>query len=289
MPFGKFVKEHGLDAMVPFAWKFTQGLGDLLKAPTIYVFKLLGIADLESLQEGFLTTTQHHNSLIYLSAQAILGSNVLYSSTVVDVERDDKDGVSVIVRKGGKLTLIKSKKLIIAIQPTPDNLRPVDLTDREQDLFRKFKYTNYFTGILKNTGIPDNTSFTSYSPSRPYNIPALPSLYTLSQTGFPGLLQAYFISKDDMSDADIKALIISQINNIKVPGKVHGNPEFVVSDSHKPFQLQVSSESIKAGFYKDLLALQGRKRTWYISATFHAHDSSLIWRYAESLFSAIIE
>lgn len=287
MPFGKFVKEHALDAMVPFAWTFAQGVGDLLKLPTLYVFKSLGIADLESIQAGFLTTAQHYNSLIYLSAQAILGSDVLYSSTVVDVERDAENGVSVIVKSGGKLILAKSQKLIIAIQPTLDNLKPVDLGSHEKSIFRKFKYTNYFTGILKNTGIPGNTSLTSYSPSLPYNIPALPSIYQLGQTGFPGLMSVYFVSKKDMADADIEALIISQINKADVPGKVAGNPEFVVSSNHKPFQLQVSADDIKDGFYDDLLALQGQKRTWYISATFHTHDSSLIWRYAESLLPAI--
>jgi hypothetical protein len=266
---------------------FTQGIGDLLKVPTLYVFKLLGIADLESIQTGFLTTKQHYNSLLYLSAQAILGSDVLYSSTVVDVERDKKSGVSLVVKSGGKLILIKSQKLIISVQPTMENLEPIDLSQREEKIFRKFKYTTYFTGILKNTGIPNNIDLTSYSPTLPYNLPALPSLYSISQTGFPGLLHAYFVTTTKMREEDIKSLIISEVNKIDIPGKVQSSPEFVASSSHMPFQLQVSPDDIKDGFYADLLALQGQKRTWYISATFHAHDSSLIWRYAESLMPAI--
>lgn len=291
LSFGEFVKKYSLGAIVPFVWGFAQGVGDLLKVPTLYVFKVLGISDLESLQTGFLTTSQHDNSLIYLSAQKILGTSVLYNSTVVDVERDENDGVSVIVKSGGKLILIRSQKLIIAIQPTLDNLKPVDLTENERSLFGKFKFINYFTGLLKNTGIPSNTSLVSYSPSLPYNIPALPSIYKVGEPGSPGvpdLFNIYFVAEKPLSGAEIEALVISQVNNAQVAGKVPANPEFVASSSHKPFLLQVSSDDIKDGFYTHLLALQGQKRTWYISATFSAHDSSQIWRYAESLFPAIL-
>jgi hypothetical protein len=89
------------------------------------------------------------------------------------------------------------------------------------------------------------------------------------------------------SDNDIQNTIISQVKKVQVDGKMASNPEFVVSSNHKPFTLSVSAEEIEEGFYGELLALQGVKGTWYVSASFHTHDSSLIWRYVEGLLPNI--
>jgi len=289
LPFGDFVKKYSLDALVPFAWIFAQGIGNILTLPTLYVMKTFGPNDILDLQTGFLTTALHDNSLLYSSAQAILGDDVLYSSTVLAVERDTQNGVKMVVKTPSSgLIFIESKTLIIAIQPTPDNLSPIDLDDHEQHLFAKFTWTEYFTGILKNTGIPSNTSLVNISPSLPYTIPAPPSIYTVEQTGDPGLLLVTYLSTDiTTSDNSIEDAIISQVKKVDVAGKTTSNPEFVVSSNHKPFTLGVSPEEIEAGFYKELLALQGGKGTWYVSASFHTHDSSLVWRYVEGLLPNI--
>ncbi len=290
LPFKKFVAKYALDALVPFAWSFTQGIGNLLQVPTLYVLKSFGLSDILSIQEGFLHVTPD-NSAIYLAAQSILGTDVLYSSTVLAVERgcSGDHTISVVLKTGGKTILIQAKRLIISIQPTLGNLAPVDLDDHERDLFSKFKYTNYFTGILANTGLPSTLpSLTAWTPTGDYNIPLLPSIYQVSNTGFPGLWNVWFDSTTDLSDADIEKLIIDAVEGADVPGKTHSTPTFVVSSNHKPFSLEVSSDDIKDGFYTDLYALQGVKDTWYISATFIAHDSSLIWRYAQSVIPGIL-
>jgi hypothetical protein len=289
LPFGDFVKKYSLNPLVPFAWIFAEGVGDILTIPTLYVIKAFGPNDILDLQTGFLTTALHDNSLLYSSAQAILGDDVLYSSTVLAVERDTQNGVKMVVKTPTSgLILIESKILIIAIQPTPDNLSPIDLDDHEQHLFAKFTWTEYFTGILKNTGIPSNTSLVNTSPSLPYTIPAPPSIYTVEQTGDPGLLLVTYLTTDiTTSDNEIEDSIISQVKKVDVAGKTASNPEFVVSSNHKPFTLSVSAEEIEAGFYGELLELQGEKGTWYVSASFHTHDSSLIWRYFEGLLPNI--
>jgi hypothetical protein len=289
LPFGDFVKKYSLDALVPFAWIFAEGVGDILTIPTLYVMKAFGPNDILDLQTGFLTTALHDNSLLYSSAQAILGDDVLYSSTVLAVERDTQNGVKMVVKTpSAGLILIESKTLIIAIQPTPDNLSPIDLDDHEQHLFAKFTWTEYFTGILKNTGIPSNTSLVNISPSLPYTVPAPPSIYSLEQSGDPGLLLVKYLSTDITTpDDSIEDAILSQVKNVDVAGKTASNPEFVVSSNHKPFTLSVSAEEIEEGFYGELYALQGAKETWYVSATFHTHDSSLIWRYVEGLLPNI--
>ncbi|KAE8450512.1 hypothetical protein EG329_006243 [Mollisiaceae sp. DMI_Dod_QoI] len=288
LPFLDFGQKYNLGALMPFAWTFTEGVGDFRTIPTIYILKYLGLDSISDLQTGFLTTALHDNSLLYLSAQAVLGSDVLYNSTVLDVERSDAHGVSIVVKQGTKLTLIKSSQLIVAIQPTLSDLDPFDLADSESDLFGKFKWTQYFTSILRNTGIPANTSLTAVDPTLKFSVPEPPSLYTIEQTGIPDLLLAYYIATDlNTTDVEIESTILSQVKNIQVPGKGASNPQFAVTSNHKPFMLQVSADDIRGGFYKKLYGLQGKRSTWWVGATWHTHDSSLIWRFVEELLPNI--
>jgi len=287
LPFGQFAKKNTLDAMVPFVWYFAQGIGDILSIPTVYVMKYLGISSLTDLETGFLVTALHDNSLLYLSAQSILGSDVLYNSTILSVQRDN-DGVRVVVQEGSKLTLIKSSQIVVAIPPTLDNLRRFDTTHEENRIFKQFKHTEYFTALLRNTGIPSNvSSLTNVSPGAPFSLPSPPSLYSIDQTGVPGLVSATYISTTPTVGNTIPEAMISQIKKVVVPGKGPSDPVFADASNHRPFELSVSGEAIKNGFYRDLYALQGKERTWWTGAAWHAHDSSLIWRFTEGLLGNI--
>lgn len=272
--------------MVPFAWGFAQGIGDLLGMPTVYVMKYLGLSSLQDLSTGFLVTALHDNSLLYLSAQSILGSSVLYNSAILSVERNN-NGVQVVIQQGPKLTLIKSSQLVVAIPPTLDNLKPFDTTHEENRVFKQFKHTEYFTALLRNTGIPPNTSLTNLSPGAPFDLPSPPFLYNIGQTGVPGLVSATYISTTATTGNTIPDTIIDQIKKLQIPGKGPSEPVFADSSNHRPFELSVSSEAIKNGFYRDLYRLQGKERTWWTGAAWHAHDSSLIWRFTEGLVGNI--
>ncbi|CZR62537.1 related to amine oxidase, flavin-containing superfamily [Phialocephala subalpina] len=289
LTFIDFAKKYNLSALMPFAWIFTQGVGDFRETPAIYFLKSFGPDDISDLQTGFLTTALHDNSLLYLSAQAVLGSDVFYNSIILDVERSH-DGVSIIIKQGTKFTLIKSSQLIVAIQPTLSNLAPFDLADSEEHVFKKFKYTQYFTSIIKNSGIPSNTSLSAIDPSLEFSVPSPPSLYSIVQTGIPNLQLAFYLATNkSTTDSEIESTILSQVKNIQVPGKGVSEPEFVVTSNHKPFTLQVSADDIRDGFYGRLYGLQGTRRTWWVGATLHTHDSSLIWRFVEGLLPNVAE
>jgi hypothetical protein len=98
--------------------------------------KYFGLSFLQGQETGFLTSALHDNSLLYLSAQKILGSNVLYNSMILVIKRDD-EGVQVAVQQGAKITLIQSSKLVVAIPPTVDNMKPLDTTHQENRLFKQ--------------------------------------------------------------------------------------------------------------------------------------------------------
>jgi len=284
LPFQEFVNKYSLGAVVPLIWKFTQGIGDLLTIPTIYVMKLLGLALAGELTTGFLTTGD--NSAIYEAITSYLGSNVLLNSSVLDIERSTS-GIHIIVSTPQGLVLVESKKLVICIQPTMDNLSSLRLTPQEQSLFSQFSYAQYFAGILKNTGIPSNTSLSGYDPSQPFKVPAQPAIYLIQQSQVEGLMPVFYGTTAPVSDAEIESAILDAVKGVQVPGKVASNPEFVVSSDHQPFVLRVSSDVIAGGFYNALNALQGSENTWWISATFQCHDSSLIWEFAETLLPTI--
>ena len=62
LPFGDFVKKYQLESAVGTIFNFGQGLGDLLKQPTLYVVKNFGLDILRNLAIGFLPTARHNNS-----------------------------------------------------------------------------------------------------------------------------------------------------------------------------------------------------------------------------------
>ncbi|KAE9363091.1 FAD dependent oxidoreductase family protein [Stipitochalara longipes BDJ] len=290
LPFDQFITKYSLDALVPFVWIWCQGIGDLLNTPTIYVMKYLGLSSLQSLETGFLTTALHDNSLLYLSAETILGGNVLYNSTVLAVKRTD-DYVQTVIQQGSKITLIQSSQLIVAIPPTVENMEVFDSTHQENRLFKQFTYSEYFTALLRNTGIPDTVRLSNVSPGVSFSLAPPPCIYAIDQTGVSGLVAVTYISTAPTQGDEIADLVVQQIKSVEFEGKADVEEEalYAVKSNHRPFELVVDADAIKSGFYKDLYSLQGEKRTWWTGAAWHAHDSSLIWRFTEGLLGNITE
>lgn len=288
LPFGDFVKKYSLDAAVSLIFSFAQGLGDLLAQPTLYVMKNFGLDILRNIQVGFLTTERHDNSELYQKARAQLGDDVLLLSEVVATDRNADGGAKILVKTPSGLKLILAKKIVLTIPPKLNNLLGFDLDDTERSLFRHFGNSAYYTGLLRNAGIPPNISFANVGVDTPYNLPVLPGLYGLSQTGIPGLLSVKYGSPVELSEEQVKEDVIESVNRLRMAGTLPTTtPEFAVFASHTPFELTVPTSAIEAGFYKRLYALQGRSRTYYTGAAFHTHDSSLLWQFTETLLPSI--
>ena len=73
IPFGDFVKKYSIDSAVFTINEYSQGFGDILSIPTLYVLKYFSQAILQGAQTGFLTTARNDNSELYEKAQAELG------------------------------------------------------------------------------------------------------------------------------------------------------------------------------------------------------------------------
>ncbi|OXV09677.1 hypothetical protein Egran_02559 [Elaphomyces granulatus] len=290
MPFGQFVQKYNLGDAVQIIAGFAQGYGDFLEQMTLNIFMGQGLQVLESMQTGFLIPVHHDNHEIYDNAFQVLGSDkVLLKSKVVSTNRSFADHVEVTVQTPSGLKVINANKLVMAIPPKLDNLVDFDLDGTEQSLFLQFVNTAYYTGLVRNTGLPENTTYQNVDVAAPYSLPDLPGLYGLGATAIPGLLDVKYGSQtaffDDAVKADIIATIIRLRTNLGI--QTDEEPEFVAYNSHTPFRLTVSPDDVKSGFYDKLNALQGHLHTFWTGATFDTPDSALLWNFTETLLPLI--
>jgi hypothetical protein len=294
LPFGDFVAKYNLSGLVNTVFAFNQGTGDFLSTTTLYVMKLFGLGVIQSLQTGFLTTARHDNSEIYEKAQANLSSSnsLLLSSQVLATEcNESKDGyIKMVVSTPSGWKLVKTKKILLTLPPTLENLAPFQLDSTQRSLFKQFKTpSGYYTGLIRNSGIPDNFLITNIGSNTPFNLPTLPGLYSIDPTGVPGILKVLYGSQTPISSDLVKKDILASIQRLKTAGTLNTTtPEFAVFASHAPFQFSVSAEAIKSGFYRQLSALQGHRNMFFSGAAFHTQDSSLLWQFTESLLPRVV-
>lgn len=289
LSFKDFVKKYSLESAMPFIFNFAQGLGDILSLPTIYVFKNFGSDILQLIAtNGFLTTAAHDNSLLYEAAQASLGEDIYLNSTIIAMDRGGKEHATIIAKTQAGLVQMQCQKVVFTVPPKIDNLEGFDLSGKEIKLFGQFLNAGYYTGLIRNSGLPDNVSVTNVGADTLYNLPLLPSIYGLWQTGIPGLMNVQYGSNSTLSDDFVKSHILASTKSLQVADKnISSQPELAVYYSHSPFECHVPAKAIAAGFYKKLYALQGQRRTFYTGAAFHTHDSSLLWQFTEALLPKI--
>jgi hypothetical protein len=289
--FGDFVQKFGLESMVNTAFQFGQTLGVIREQPTIYVIKRFGQDILRDLfNNAFINTAANDNSLLYESAAALLGGNVLFNSQVLQTTRT-RNGVLVLVKTPLGQRLIKAKALVIAIPQVPSNLAGFDLSKEETSLFKTFKSVGYWTGLLNNTGLPAGLSVINMDALTPNNLPTLPGVFSFSPTSIPGIIDFKFgtPSLGDMSDAAVQQAVVAALLRLQRAGLDTTVPDFVAFKNHSPFYLHVSRDDIQNGFYKRFNALQGQRRTWYTGAALVTQDSSLIWNFTETLLPQIAD
>ena len=294
IPFGEFVEKHGLQAMVQAVFMISQGLGDIINVPTIYVMQNFGLGVVRNV---FLTTGD--NSQIYEKAAAELAAkeSVLLNSYVLSTHRDkrDKDGyLSVSVKTGNTPhhTIIRAKQILITIPPTVEKLAPFNLDTTEKSIFGKFKWIAYTTGILRDTGITPGVNFLNVNPANKYGLPTLPAPYGFYDTGVPGLTGVKYVSTSDISEKAAKKNILNALALLKQNGvipRAKADPEFVVYSDHSPFEMKVDRVDIEGGFYERMYGLQGKRGTWWTGAAWLTQDSTLLWKFTEGVLARLVK
>jgi hypothetical protein len=287
-PWSEFVTANGLSSIVQLVAEYAQGFNEILQLPTLYILGYFGPDVVENILAGsFLTTPDNDNSALYQAATAFLGQDVLLSTTVIASQRGDSGIELTAVGPHGPVT-INAGKIVITIPPLPPALAAFDLDATELGLLRRFRQGNYYTGLLRLPGVPDQTNVVNIGADTPYNLPPLPAVYGVSPSSAPGLFNVKFASHVPLSNAQVKASILESIGRLQAAGTIPAtSPAFADYASHTPYELTVSAPDIAAGFYSSLYGLQGRRSTYWNGAAFQAHDSALIWQFTETLLPAI--
>jgi hypothetical protein len=237
-----------------------------------------------------MTTAKHSNSDLYLAASKLLGSNVLYSSTAISIERsaDNNSPYWIFVQTPTGNKFILAKQLLITIPPTLENLAPLDMTEEEELLFKQWQWTTYYAGIVRG-GIPDGTSLVNVANATTYNIPFPPYVRNFDFSGIPGLHTFQTISLSPQSPDEVRNMVASQIAIMNEQGTLTASAATVeIISNHSPIQMRVTPDSIRSGFYKDLYSLQGCFGTFWTGAAWAPDDSSLLWTFTEGVIGYIV-
>ncbi|KAK2052904.1 FAD dependent oxidoreductase [Colletotrichum caudatum] len=280
LPFGQFVEKYNLTDVVQVVWIFAQGVGNLLETPTLYVLQNFGAPHLLGLSAGYVYAPGG-NQQVYDKAGAFLGSDVLYNSVVVSSKRTD-EGVTAVVASGSTRKLVKAKKLLITIPPTVKNLAPFDLDDSETSVFKQWEDVPYYIGVVSKSGLPDLTNYLNVDVTAPDALPQTPFVWRLETVGVPGYQTVKVIGEPDSAKA--QGLVTDAVRKIEAAanGTSTGGGDFSAWEAHSDLQLHVSPEAVKAGFYRDLYALQGKRSTYYTGNAWCSDYSPLLWAFTDS-------
>lgn len=285
LPFGDFVRKYDLGAIAFTISLYNQGMGNILAQPTLYVLKYFPASTaISAFTDSFVTTARHNNQELYDKALEKLGSSVFLDSNVIRIKRYH-DCVEVLTSTPTGPQIIHASALLVTVPPELASVGFLDTDGVEQSLLGQFNSSYYWDTILEGSGIPDNVSLTNIDPQAPYGVPAMPGIYIFGYVGMPGLHTVYYSSPHPLSDAAVKADILAQaaalVQSLGYKPPVNGSPTFVGLNAHNPFELTVSTEAIRKGFYGRFGGLQGRRRTWWTGAAWQAQDSSAIWDFTE--------
>ncbi|KAI1375698.1 amine oxidase, flavin-containing superfamily [Hypoxylon crocopeplum] len=290
LSFRDFVEKYQLQDLVPQVFASNQGYSPLLDISMLYIFKYLNADQVRSFTESLLTTANHNVQELYEKVVGFLGPDALLSSTVLAMDRSSSGRqpwpVRILVQTPAGRKLILAKKMVSTPPPLPAQLTGYDLSRDERKIFGQFHASGYYSGLLNNTGL--NESLFATGPGQPYNVPVLPGPYAMSAN--QGLTQVYYGSPSVMSEDEVKKDIASRIQKVqKARGiSTDAEPEWLAFANHAPFNLMVSNEAIRKGFYKDLYGLQGQHNTFYHGAAWHTQDSSLLWKFTDNFLIPVL-
>lgn len=300
LPFGEFVDKYNVSAGVPAIWEATaMGLSNTMDVPTLYVVQASGVPMVRALLGLGASVVPPSGSLheLYDAIATFLGDDVLYSSTVVDCTRNDTSVTVHVANANGTVTEINAKRLLIAIEPTEDNLAPFSLDDTETAVFDKFGYATVYAGILKHPSLALSTSYSNTLPAAaPENWTVYPVASQLGRIDYLGgttdLFQFTAVGTENDTSESMQALIGEVIDTMIAAGtlpQTNGTLSFPAFANHGMMHSRVSADDLRAGFIQQLYALQGRRSTYYTGAAFSAGFSTVLWAFNEELLPRLIE
>ncbi|RAH67825.1 FAD/NAD(P)-binding domain-containing protein [Aspergillus aculeatinus CBS 121060] len=295
-PFSHIMDKYHLDGLLdPFS-SWLSGLGEWPDYPTLYVMKYVGTDYLAGrLQLGWVRPKSHDASEIYRAMEQELrqSQTLLFNSSVVRVDARDSTIDRVVVDVASTVDetrrriitttrrrRIRAKTLLFAAPPLPANLEVLGLDERERALFRQFKDPWFYTALIRVDGFPDNTFLENHGKDHPFHRPRLPAVLAFRPTDVSKIVRVTVGSTTrGLSEPEVEDCIRAGVDSVRrrLGGGNVSDPEILVVRDHSPYTLTVSGAAVAAGFYRQLSALQGHRRTYYTGATFDTHHMPQVW------------
>lgn len=275
MPFGQFVEKYDIGAVVQLFSNLAGAFGDTLELPTIQQFRAQSLGLLGTIS-NFQTSSVSNNKLLFDKATTELAAadSLSLFSNVLHTERVSKSGsVKMLVDTPGGRKLVIAKKLLITIPPTAAALANCNMDEEESSIPSQLQGFGCYASVTRKAGTSSNVSAQNIALDQPYALPPMPGFYNCNPSGAPSLSVCYYGTKlgQILSDDEAKAAIVADLKRYRTAnGSNATEPEFMAFSNHSPYWLVVSSEATKAGFYKDMYALQGKRNTFWTGATWRA-------------------
>ncbi|KAK2924666.1 Amine oxidase [Fusarium oxysporum f. sp. vasinfectum] len=269
LPFGEFAAKNNFSAILPIISQLNWYPGNITAIP-------------HHLRE-FLVAASGDTRSIYEAAAKVLGDSIYLNSEVVSVRRNAAGkGVVVVFKRNGKTITLRARKLVVAIPQTRANTKMFDLCEKERKLITKFSAFGYVAGVAHIPGLENGLQ--NVGALTPANIPLVPGNNGYFQTGSPDdFLIGTAFDNTDYTLEDAKALVRKELTTL---ARVGGAPAdaaekctFPMLEDHAPYYLHVTGHDIAQGFYRDLIALEGYRNTYWTGAVFAGHNSGLIWNW----------
>ncbi|KAI2466201.1 FAD/NAD(P)-binding domain-containing protein [Annulohypoxylon bovei var. microspora] len=281
LTFGEFVEKYSLQSVAYIIAQFATSNGNVFEQPALYILKVADIPYIQGMINGqVLAPATYDAQSVFEKAQQDLGADALVSSTVSNASRSNT-GISLVVNTPNGQKLIKAKKMLVAVPPKTDILKPLGLDQRESGIFSKFQSKAFYTVLLNQTGLEEGFRYYNAEPAAgsTYHVPGLPVLQFIWATKDVNTYWAWYTSVTELPDATVKASIIKDFQTL-APGS---KPQIIVYSNAGPSGMGVTADQIKAGFYKDLLSLQGYRNTWYTGSAWVSDHSAGLWNYTDAV------
>ncbi|KAK3360972.1 hypothetical protein B0T24DRAFT_539851 [Lasiosphaeria ovina] len=296
LPFGDFIEKYDLQEQAWVIWWIANGVANppLLEQTTLNVMKYFDSVFINAVAYSGpgsagvpdMTTSNHDNGALYAAAHAELGDdNVLLESTVVSAQRS-ADGVELAVATpDGAVKHIRASRLVLCMPLTPGNMEPFGLDAAERRVFSRFTHSAFYAGVVNTTGLVVGQKYRNIKLGARYNIPPN-GMYEILPTTVPGMFMYWFAYQAEQTQAAVEADAAAVVARLENGTGVAVN--FPAFSSHSPFKLQVGAVDIANGFYKDFLALQGQKSTWFAGSAILTHNSGELWNFTHYLMPDVV-
>lgn len=303
MPFGEFAQKYNLEDALHLIYRITgYGTGNMTQGVTLYVLQAYGAFMARNFlgEVGALVAASGHNQDLYDAVGEHLSGDVLYSTTVISSERTS-EGVTLTVRnhENGDETVIKAKKLLLAIEPHARNLEPFNPTVAETAVFSKFSWVRIVAGIVHSAALPVNQFlFNIPKAAEPSNYFAYQDLPFQARFDYMGEdhFRALMIGKETTDVSSAKEIIQANFDRLIEGGILPSSAEdgsstleWIVLANHGHMHARVSGEELERGFIAKQYALQGQQSTWYTVAAFAAQFQTSLWQYNDILLPRLVD